>query len=97
MACQKLQLIFTWKEICAKFNKILITHNSFVTKMENSIFFTNDDSVFAQQFNFKQFHSNQIPEILKQVIKFLGKSNTILSPFENLKFSDIEPHEMKSC
>ena len=91
--CADTQIIFTWKEICAKFYKILTNPNNFVTKMENSIFFINEDSIFAQQFNFKHFHTNQIPDILKRIIKFLGKSNNILSLCDNLKFSDIKPND----
>jgi hypothetical protein len=59
--------------------------------MENSMFFINDDSVFANHFNFKQFHKNQIPDILKKTVKFLGKSHTVLTLCSDLKFSYVTP------
>ena len=64
--------------------------------MENSFFFRNEDSIFAHQFNFKHFHSNQIPDILKRIIKFLGKSNNIQSLCDNLQFSDIKLNDPSS-
>jgi len=55
------------------------------------MFFINDDSVFANHFNFKQFHKNQIPDILKKTVKFLGKYHTVLTLCSDLKFSYVTP------
>ena len=85
------QVIFTWKELCSTFLKFITSSDSSITQMENSMFFINDDSVFANHFNFKQFHKNQIPDILKKTVKFLGKSHTVLTLCSDLKFSYVTP------
>ncbi len=61
--CDDNQVIFTWKELCAKFLKFITSPHSSVIQMKNSMFFTNNDSIIAKRFNFKQFHKNQIPDI----------------------------------
>lgn len=90
--CEDNQIIFTWKEICAKFINFITSPHSSIIKMEN-MFFISNDSVIAKRFNFKYFHKNQIPDILKKMVKFLGKSNTILTLCPDLKFSHIGPNE----
>jgi len=91
--CDNHQLIFSWKDLCTKFIKFVTSPDNSITQMENSMFFINDDSIFSRQFNFKQFHKNQIPDILKKIAKFLGKSNTILTLCSDLKFPHIGPHD----
>lgn len=91
--CENNQIIFTWKELNTYFVKFITSPDSFITQMDNSMFYITEDSVFSQQFKFKHFHYNQIPTILKQVIKFLGKSNNILTLCPDLKFSDIGPKD----
>jgi len=90
--CDNNQIIFTWKEICAKFLKFITNPHSSIIRMEN-MFFISNDSIMAKNFNFKQFHKNQIPDILKKMSKFLGKSNTILTLCPDLKFSHIGPND----
>jgi hypothetical protein len=87
------QLIFTWKELCTKFLKLITNPHNSITQTEGNMFFINDDSILAKLFNFKQFHKNQIPDILKKTTKFLGKTNTILSLCSDLKFSHIGPND----
>ena len=87
------QLIFTWKELCAKFLKLITNPHSSIRQNENNIFFINDDSPLAKRCCFKRFHRNQIPDILKKTTKFLGKSNTVLSICSDLKFPHIGPNE----
>jgi hypothetical protein len=91
--CDDTQIIFTWKEICSKFLKFITSSHSSVIQTKNSMFFVNEDSILAKRFNFKQFHKNQIPDILKKTVRFLGKSNTILTLCSNLKFPHIGPNE----
>jgi len=86
--CNDEQLIFSWQELCSKFLQFITRPDSSITQMENSLFFIEDNSLFAKQFHFKTFHKNQIPHILKKITKFLGKSNTILTLCPNLKFSE---------
>jgi hypothetical protein len=89
--CEDNQLVFTWKELCSKFLKFV--SNPEITQMENSLFELNPNTVLAKQFNFHQFHKNQIPDILKKVVKFLGKSNTVLTLCSDLKFPHVGPHD----
>jgi hypothetical protein len=91
--CNNTQIIFSWKELYENFLKFITSPNSHITQINNSIFFITEKSIFAHQFNFKYFHINQISIILKQMIKFLGKSNTFLTMCPDLKFSEIEPQD----
>lgn len=90
--CQDNQNIFNWKDLCSIFLKFVSNPESSITQMENSMFFIKEDSALAKLFNFKQFHKNQIPDILKKATKFLGKSNSILTLCPDLKFSHISPY-----
>ena len=89
--CDDNQIIFTWKELCCKFLKFI--SNPDITQEDNSIFVINNDSLLAKQFNFHQFHKNQVPDIMKKVSKFLGKSNTVLTLCSGLKFSHVGPYD----
>ena len=62
------------------------------TALEDSMFSVNSDSVFANDFRFTYFHKTQIPAILKQITKYLGKRSNILTLFPQfmLEDSDIE-------
>jgi len=91
--CDDNQIIFTWKELCSKFTKIITSPESNITQMGNSLFFVNSNSCFAQLLNFKQFHKNQIPDILKKTTKFLGKSNSLLTLCSDLKFTHIRAND----
>jgi hypothetical protein len=48
---------------------------------------------FADNLSFTFFHADQVPVILKQITKFLGKSNTILTLCSDLHFCDISLHD----
>jgi hypothetical protein len=91
--CENKQSVFTWKELNSKFLQFISSPEDSSVRRENSMFFINDDSIFAKKFNFQQFHKNQIPDILKKTVRFLGKSNTILTLCPDLKFSHIRPHD----
>jgi hypothetical protein len=87
------QFIFSWKELYDNFLSFITKPNAHIKQITNTIFFIDDNSIFADRFNFKYFHINQISLILKQMIKFLGKSNTILTACPDLKFEDINPQD----
>lgn len=91
--CENRQSVFTWTDLHSKFLNFVSSPEDSSVRMDNSMFYIADDSIFANKFNFKQFHKNQIPDILKKVIRFLSKSNTILTICPDLKFSHICPHD----
>jgi hypothetical protein len=91
--CQDKQIVFNWKELYSKFLKFITSPDNSITQIDNSMFCINDDSVLAKQFSFKYFHKNQIHDILKKMVKFLGKSNTILTLCPDLTFSYIDHND----
>lgn len=91
--CENKQSVFTWKELYSKFLYFISSPDDSGVRMENSMYYIGDKSIFAKKFNFKQFHKNQIHDILKKMVRFLGKSTTILTLCPDLKFSHIRTHD----
>jgi hypothetical protein len=87
------QHIFTWKDLYSKFSKFVTNPDNSIPQKDPSLFFIKEESTLATLCNFKQFHKNQIHDMLKKITKFLGKSNTILSLCSDLKFSDVGPYD----
>jgi hypothetical protein len=85
------KLTYSWKELCEVFLDFTTSQNSHIKQLNKSMFYVKPDSPLAHQFQFKHFDKSQIPLILKQITKFLGKSNNLLSLCDNLCFSYNSP------
>ena len=90
--CSNKEICYSWKELCCLVTHYITNPNTHFTALGDSMFSVNSDSVFANDFRFTYFHKTQIPAILKQITKYLGKRSNILTLFPQfmLEDSDIE-------
>ena len=79
MLNKNIKYVYSWKELHALFTKFLKNPNNQIKNHNNSMYSINVDSIFANIFKFKFFHESQISYILKQVTKYLGRTNTLQS------------------
>lgn len=91
--CQK--IVYSWNELLGIFLDFCTTNNEHLTRKDDAIFFINNTSPLRNIFRFQYFHQNQIENILKQITKFLGKSNTVEQCCSQLIFSGIEQSTFK--
>ncbi len=74
------KMSYAWKELCDMFTTYVSnTSNSHFTAINESMFAVNSNSIFTNEIRFKYFHKCQIPTILKQLSKYLGKQSTIIT------------------
>jgi hypothetical protein len=90
---QKKKNSYPWKELTRVFFKHISKIENGVTPLNNSMFQILSNCAFADNLSFTFFHADQVPVILKQITKFLGKSNTILTLCSDLHFCDISLHD----
>jgi hypothetical protein len=82
------KIVFTWKELNDLFFEFITSNNIYFYRKNETIFYINENTEISDVFKFKYFHIDQIENILKQITKFLGKSNTIEQCCKNIKFSN---------
>jgi hypothetical protein len=87
------KIVFSWKELNLLFLDFITTNNTHFLRKEDMIFYINENSILSEIFNFKFFHKNQIEDILKQLTRFLGKSNNIKNCCEKLSFKNLKIDE----
>jgi len=87
------KIVYTWTELCTRFLKFVTTEPTDFIPLANDIYKLHPNSSLTSAIQFKHFHTSQIPLILKQITKFLGKSNTIFTLCKNLKFNHITTKE----
>jgi hypothetical protein len=91
---RKKRFTYPWKDLNSLFFKFICRNDSGITQLNNAMFQIQPNCTFAEEFQFKFFHTQQVPIILKQITKFLGKSNNLLTLCSDLKFFDISsPHD----
>jgi hypothetical protein len=83
------KIVFSWKELNDLFVDFVTAPNDHFARKDDSIFYIKEKSVFRNIFRCQYFHKNQIEDILKQITKFLGKSNTIENCCPNITFKNI--------
>ena len=89
----KKKSIYPWKELTGLFFKYISKHENGITQLGGSMFHIQPHCSFADKVQFKYFHTNQVPNILKQITKFLGKSNNLSTLCPDLYFCDVSPHD----
>jgi hypothetical protein len=91
------KITYTWKECCEKFYEFVKNSEGHIISKHDSLFLINEKSILTSILKFSIFHRSQIPEILKQLTCFLGKSNTLLTLCHNLSFThlNIDPSLLK--
>ena len=80
---------YAWKELQLSFLKFISNPNPHFMFVSNNMYTINPNSILANMFKFKQFHTAQIFSILQQVTKFLGKDNTVFTLCNQLKFMNL--------
>jgi hypothetical protein len=88
--CFNKEIVYSWKELCYLVTHFISTPNKHFTAQGDDMFLVNSDSVFANEFRFGYFHKSQIPTILKQASKYLGKRTTILTLCPELMLDDTD-------
>jgi hypothetical protein len=91
------KIIYTWKELCTQFMQFVTTQHSDFSCLDNNIYCIQKNSILVQIFKFSHFHKSQIPYILKQFTKFLGKSNTLLTLCKKLKLHHVASKDKVSA
>jgi hypothetical protein len=84
------KIVFSWQELYSLFLDFITTNNIHFIRKEDMIFNINENSELSKIFNFKYFHKNQIEDMLKQITKFLGKSNTVEHCCKQLPFKNLQ-------
>jgi hypothetical protein len=77
--CGNKQITYSWETICDSVNQFICNSNVHFTRHDKNIFSINTNSPLCNEFRFQYFHKSQIPFILKQITKYLGKKHTLLS------------------
>ena len=86
--CKNKKMLYSWKELCYLITVYVSSPNEHFTSIGESLLQVNANSVFADEIRFKYFHKSQIPSILKQVTKYLGKMTNVLVLCPNLMRGD---------
>ena len=90
--------MYSWTELNTLFLDFCTTNKKHFTRCDDSSFFINSSSELASLFKFKFFHHNQIEDILKQITKYLGKTNTFKNSCKFINsdfFQNIDNHVFK--
>lgn len=85
--------IYSWNELCALFLDFALNTPTQITKINETMFSINPDSDLTHHFKFTYFHQSQIPDILKEICRFLGKPSNLLTLCRDLKFSNLSPED----
>jgi hypothetical protein len=91
------KIIYTWKELCTQFTQFVTNQHSDFSLLDNDIYCIKKNSILSQTLKFSHFHKSQIPYILKQFTKFLGKSTTLLTLCKNLKLHHVNSKDKISA
>lgn len=83
------ELVYSWKDLCDVFVNFCTTNKKHCVRKDDNIFMINPNSELSKFFKFKYFHQDQIEEILKQVTKYLGKTNSLKFCCSNLTFKNL--------
>ena len=90
--------MYSWTELNTLFLDFCTTNKKHFTRCDDSSFFINSSSELASLFKFNFFHHNQIEDILKQITKYLGKTNTFKNSCKFINsdfFQNIDNHVFK--
>jgi hypothetical protein len=77
--CFNNQITYSWESICESVTQFICNPNDHFTRHDKDIFSINTNSPLCNEFRFQYFHKFQIPSILKQITKYLGKKHNILT------------------
>ena len=77
------KLSYSWKELCDQF-VYFVKQNKNIERLDELTFYIKPNSCLSNYFRFSHFTLTQIPSILKQLTKFLGKSTNLFTLCENL-------------
>lgn len=88
---QRKKITYSWKDLNTLFVKHISKQENGIIQLNKSMFEIQSTCNFAKEFQFKFFHISQVPNILKQITKFLGKTNNLLTLCPTLKFKDHDP------
>jgi len=75
--CNFQNIIWTWNELYNKFYDYCTTNKEHFTCVDESFIFINENSALSEIFDFKYFHRDQIETILKNITRYLGKSQSV--------------------
>lgn len=90
---KKKRVNYPWKELMSLFFKFITKYENGINQLGGSMFQIQPNCSFADKVQFKYFHTQQVPTILKQITKFLGKSNNLSTLCSDLYFCDVSPHD----
>lgn len=79
------KLVYSGLELYNMFVQFCKTNTKHITCIGKMMYQINPTSQLTKLFKFKVFHFNQIPDILKMITKYLGKTNTIEHCCNNFK------------
>lgn len=77
--CKNTKMTYKWNELCFLITNFITTKNPYFTPFGVGSFLINSGTAFSNEMKFKYFHKSQIPDIIKQIIKYLGKQSNILT------------------